>query len=71
MIDLPENETNENGIPPKVPISNSIRSKIRKLAISGECPNPIDVTFEDISAAAYRIKSGIRRTPCEVGFDQN
>ena len=71
MIDLPENETNENGIPQKVPISNSIRSKIRKLTISDECPNPIDVTFEDISAAAYRIKSGIRRTPCEVGFDQN
>ena len=71
MIDLPENETNENGIPQNVPISNSIRSKIRKLTISGECLNPIDVTFEDISAAAYRIKSGIRRTPCEVGFDQN
>ena len=69
MIDLPENETNENGIPQKVPISNSIRSKIRKLTISGECPNPIDVTFEDISAAAYRIKSWIRRTPCEVGFN--
>ena len=69
MIDLPENETNENGIPPKVPIPNSIRSKIRKLTISGECPNPIDVTFEDISAAAYRIKSWIRRTPCEVGFN--
>ena len=69
MIDLLENEANENGIPPKVPISNSIRSKIRKLTISGECPNPINVTFEDISAAAYRIKSGIRRTPCEVGFD--
>ena len=69
MIDLPENETNENGIPPKVPISNSIRSKIRKLTIPGECPNPIDVTFEDISAAAYRIKSWIRRTPCEVGFN--
>ena len=69
MIDLPESETNENGIPPKVPISNSIRSKIRKLTISGECPNPIDVTFEDISAAAHRIKSWIRRTPCEVGFN--
>ena len=69
MIDLPENETNKNGIPPKVLISNSIRSKIRKLTISGECPNPIDVTFEDISVAAYRIKSWIRRTPCEVGFN--
>ena len=69
MIDLPENETNENGISPKVPISNSIRSKIRKLTISGECPNPIEVTFEDISAAACRITSWIRRTPCEVGFN--
>lgn len=69
MLDLPENDTNENGSPPKAPISNSIRSKIRKLTISGESPNPIDVTFEDISAAAYRIKSGIRRTPCEVGFN--
>ena len=27
---------------------------------------PIEVTFEDVSAAAFRIKSGIRKTICEV-----
>lgn len=28
--------------------------------------NPVAVTFRDISAAAYKIKDGIQRTPCTV-----
>lgn len=47
-------------------ISRSVRPMIRRLTISGESSEPIDVNFEDVSAAAYRIKNGIRRTPCEV-----
>jgi len=54
-------------LPPKGSISKSIRPLIRNLTISGESDDPIFVEFEDISAAAYRVKSGIRRTPCEVG----
>ena len=28
--------------------------------------NPVRVTFNDISAAAYRIKGGVENTPCTV-----
>ena len=28
--------------------------------------NPVIVQFQEISAAAYKIKSGIERTPCQV-----
>ena len=28
--------------------------------------NPRDVQFEQISAAAYRIRDGVVRTPCDV-----
>ena len=48
------------------PFENSINPLIRKLSLSGESDDPITITFEDVSASAYRIKSGIRRTPCEV-----
>ncbi|XP_057311655.1 putative threonine dehydratase [Hydractinia symbiolongicarpus] len=47
-------------------ISRSVRPMIRRLTISGESSEPINVNFEDVSAAAYRIKNGIRRTPCEI-----
>lgn len=48
------------------PISNSIRQRIRRLSLSGESSDAIEINLEDVSAAAYRIKSGIRRTACEV-----
>ena len=48
------------------PFENSTNPLIRQLSLTGECLDPIKVTFEDISAAAYRIKNGIRKTPCEV-----
>jgi len=47
------------------PISNSIRQRIRRLSLSGESSDAIEINLEDVSAAAYRNKSGIRRTPCE------
>ena len=28
--------------------------------------NPVVVQFQEVSAAAYKIKSGIERTPCQV-----
>ncbi|XP_031562211.1 uncharacterized protein LOC116298014 [Actinia tenebrosa] len=33
--------------------------------VTGECEEPIQITFEDVSAAAFRIKKGIKKTPCE------
>lgn len=29
---------------------------------------PVIVTFEDVSASAYRIRKGIKKTPCEVKY---
>lgn len=34
--------------------------------VTGECQEPVQITFEDVSAAAFRIKKGIKKTPCEV-----
>ena len=31
--------------------------------------NPRVVKFEEISAAAYRIRDGVVRTPCDVSFE--
>lgn len=43
---------------------------VNKLAllnpVTGESDEPILVGFEDVSAAAYRIRKGIKKTPCEV-----
>lgn len=45
------------------------RSRMKRdMLLKGETTNPVEVTFEDVSAAAFRIKSGIRRTPCEVRY---
>ena len=30
--------------------------------------NPRVLTFQDVSAAAYKIKSGIQHTPCTVSY---
>jgi threonine dehydratase len=30
--------------------------------------NPVRIQFNDISAAAYRIKGGVEYTPCNVAF---
>lgn len=31
-----------------------------------DAENPIEVTFEDVSAAAFMLRGGIQRTPCAV-----
>ena len=45
---------------------------VNKLAllnpVTGESDEPILVGFEDVSAAAYRIRKGIKKTPCEVNI---
>lgn len=28
---------------------------------------PVKITFEEVTLAAYKIKSGVKNTPCEVG----
>ena len=33
--------------------------------------NPIKVLFQDVSAAAYKIKNGVMKTPCTVSFTSN
>ena len=43
----------------------------RRQAMNGNTEEPVEVQFEDISAAAFRIKSGIRKTKCEVSFAKN
>ena len=30
--------------------------------------NPVKITFNDVSAAAYRIKGGVENTPCTVSY---
>ena len=42
----------------------------RRQAMNGNAEDPVEVQFEDISAAAFRIKSGIRKTKCEVSFSK-
>ena len=34
--------------------------------ITGETEEPILVSFEDVSAASYRIRKGVKKTQCEV-----
>ena len=40
--------------------------KISQMTQSGETAEPVIVTFEDVTAASFRIKNGTRRTPCTV-----
>lgn len=47
------------------PFETSVNPLVRQLTLSGESDEPITISFEDISAAAYRIKHGIKITPCE------
>lgn len=41
-------------------------NKLKNLnPITGESEEPILVSFEDVSAASYRIRKGVKKTPCE------
>jgi len=42
--------------------------KLSMMTANGETEEPISVTFEDITAAAFRIKNGIRVTPCTKSY---
>ena len=46
---------------------SGLAHKLRHLnPVTGESDEPILVGFEDVSAAAYRIRKGVKKTPCEV-----
>ena len=61
-------ERSENSSPPKSSEAGSgLAHKLRHLnPVTGESDEPILVGFEDVSAAAYRIRKGVKKTPCEV-----
>ena len=52
------------------PSNGTTKGKLAKIKrdMALETNAPVEVTFEDVSAAAFRIKSGVRKTPCEVRF---
>ncbi|XP_046864507.1 L-threonine dehydratase catabolic TdcB-like [Xenia sp. Carnegie-2017] len=43
----------------------SYRDYLRNLSISGESDQPFAISFEDVAAAAYRIRKGVVKSPCE------
>ena len=61
-------ERSENSSPLKSSEAVSgLANKLRHLnPVTGESDEPILVGFEDVSAAAYRIRKGVKKTPCEV-----
>ena len=53
----------------KEPATASANGRFKGLnPLTGESNEPIVVGFEDVSAAAFRIRKGIRRTACDVGI---
>lgn len=42
------------------------REHLQNLSITGESDHPFAISFEDVAAAAFRIRKGIVKTPCEV-----
>ena len=48
-------------------VSDGRANKYKSLnPITGESDEPILVGFEDVSAAAYRIRNGVKKTACDV-----
>jgi hypothetical protein len=39
-----------------------------EVAVDPESEKPVRISFEDVTAASFRIKDGIVRTVCEVGI---
>lgn len=52
-----------NGINPSV-CNGTGKEEIKDPSCDPE--NPVKITFQDVSAAAYKIKDGIHRSPCIV-----
>eukprot|EP00794_Sanderia_malayensis_P009006 gene9006-9968_t len=65
MIEVARSDASSDTFDEIRPFEHSVNPLIRRLTLSGESDLPINISFEDVSAAAYRIKNGIRRTPCE------
>lgn len=64
----PDKSTNELAFVPHndlQPFPNCTNLAIRNMTLECECEKPYDISFEDVTAASFRIKTGLRRTPCE------
>ena len=67
---MTEKQRSEQSSPPTS--SGGVSGLVNKLRhlnlVTGESDEPILVGFEEVSAAAYRIRKGIRKTPCDVSI---
>ena len=64
-----ETKRTDDTQPPSTSPNTQLKRKNKKAAQmsqSGETPEPVVVSFEDVTAAAFRIKNGTRCTPCTV-----
>ena len=46
--------------------ANKSHRRRRSSCASTDMDGPFETTFEEVSAAAYRIRSGVQKTPCSV-----
>lgn len=62
----------------RVKVGSSYKKSSNFVVLDGDSPlvdpecdpaHPKKVTFSDISSAAFNIKDGIIKTPCNVGMD--
>ena len=65
MVEETKNETQSQEPSPNTQLKRK-NKKIAEMLQSGETAEPVVVTFEDVTAAAFRIKNGTRCTPCTV-----
>ena len=67
---MTEKERNEHSSPPtSTGVASGLVNKLRTLnPVTGESDEPILVGFEDVSAAAHRIRKGVRKTACDVSI---
>ncbi len=67
---MAEKKQNERSLLSSSP--GALDGRVNKLKslnpITGESDEPILVGFEDVSAAAFRIRQGVKKTPCDVSY---
>ena len=42
------------------------RDHLQRMSISGDTDHPFPISFEDVASAAFRIRKGVIKTPCQV-----
>ncbi|KAK3730603.1 hypothetical protein QZH41_018826 [Actinostola sp. cb2023] len=69
--DISQKEKNHPFANPRtsVALSDHLTNKMKKMGMKGDSEDPIIIDFQDICAAAFRIRKGITKTPCEVRYD--